>query len=241
MHSVRDVLCAFVVVGVVAPVTALADDWELSLTVDNYFDAYFGTPTTTNYFAGSGDWWPTTWNFTATGREPSDYLYIATSSDQNTAQGFLGTFTNTTNGLTVNTGAAEWQVFAAGPHLQTLFGMNGAWPSGVKPTQAQVDTAIAFATANGWWESTDGLTDWDNRSVGNVTTWGHRPGIPDAAEWIWHNKGGYASPFNPGVDHDEFLVFRVVGAAPAPGAVALLGLIGLGGARRRSRNHPAAS
>jgi len=229
--STRFIACAALALSA----SARADDWDMYLTCDNYFDAYFGTPTATNFFAGTGSDWTTTFHFTATGRDPSDFLYIATSSDQSVAQGFIGSFTNITNGLTVNTGAAEWKVFAAGPHLNALFGINGAWPSGLKPTQAQVDAAIGYATANGLWEATDGFQDWDNRTAGNITTWGHRPNIPDSAEWIWHNKGGYASPFNPGVDHDEFLVFRVVGAAPAPGAVGVIGVCAVIGVSRGRR------
>ena len=32
---------------------AHADDWTMTITVDNQYDVYFGTNTVTNFFAGS--------------------------------------------------------------------------------------------------------------------------------------------------------------------------------------------
>ena len=51
--------------------------------------------------------------------------------------------------------------------------------------------------------------------------------IPAIAEWIWHDSGrvpsgSYPSPFQGG-NHNEFLVFRVEGAAvPEPSTLVLL-------------------
>jgi hypothetical protein len=227
-------LLAVGVVGVSAlsSSSALAEDWTMKMTVDNQFAVYFGTNMATNYSAGGGNNWGNTYTINATGRAATDYLYVATASDYSVSQGFIGQFTNTTRGTTVLTGAPDFQVFAAGQYLQQLFGMSGAWPVNIMPTQAQVDAAIAFATTNGLWTNTDGYANWDNRSTGNITTWGHRPGISDFAQWIWHNTPGYTNPFTPGADHDEFLVFRINGV-PAPGVAGLLGAAAVFANRRR--------
>ncbi|MCC6428634.1 MAG: LamG domain-containing protein, partial [Phycisphaerales bacterium] len=197
----------------------------MDLTVDNQFDAYFGTAMATTFFAGTSANWKIPVKLTALNRAPTDFVYVATASDQSVAQGFLGTFTNTTTGKTFDTGDSAWEVFPAGAHLQALFNMNGPWPAGVMPTQAQVDAAIAYATGNGLWQATDGFPNWDNRVLGNITIWGHLAAVPATAKWIWHNTGS-ANPLRPGANHDEFLIFRIAGAAgagPCPGSLLVNG------------------
>lgn len=211
---------------------ALADNWLMHLTVDNQFDAYFGTSMATNFLAGSGNAWSTTYTFTANNRLPTDYLYIATSSDQSAAQGFIGDFTNITAGASIVTGTTVWQVFAAGAHQQTNPFWPNAWPAGQQPSQSQVDNAIAFATMNNLWQAPDTAPAG---AVNGVAPWGFRNGIDPTARWIWHRKaGGPVDPLHGGYNHDEFLIFRVVGIAPAPGALGLLVPgIALIGRRRR--------
>lgn len=212
---------------------ASADNWTINMTVDNQFDVYFGTPMTTNFFAGGGNSWPTTYTFTATGRLPTDYLYVSTASDHSVAQGFIGEFTNTTTSQTIVTGTTIWEVFPAGAHPATNPYWPNPWPASLMPTQSQVDTAIAYATTNGLWQAPATAAGYTN----GASPWGFRAGIPANANWIWHDSGNvpggaYPSPFNGG-NHDEFLVFRVAGAVPTPGAACTLGLAGLMASRRR--------
>lgn len=248
-RSARVVLSVFVGVGAVGRL-AHAEDWNMYLTVDNTFDIYFGTPTTTNFFAGTGNNWPTQYNFTATGRLPTDYLYVATASDQRVANAFIGVFHNTTTNKTIATGDSQWEVFPAGKYAAAL-GLPDPWPVGnvngnavaILPTQAQVDAAIAYATANNLWVTPTGVPGYDNDpttplGAGNDWPWGaapnpHLPNVPASAQWIWYdsgkNPGGgnvgnahFPSPIF-GFNHDEFLVFRIAGAAvPEPGSLALL-------------------
>lgn len=207
--------------------SAWGDDWVIHATCDNQFAAYFGTATGTNFFAGDGNSWPTTYTYTATGRNPNDYIYVATASDQSTAQGFIADFTNTTTGRTTITGDSLWEVFPAGAFLAELGMGPGPWPASLMPTQTQVDTAIAYATSHNLWRA-PGLG-----GVNGVGPWGFRPGISAEARWIWNNSNGSPDPTQGSVNHDEFLVFRVTGAAPEPGAMALLGLAGAVMSRRR--------
>lgn len=223
--SLKSVLALCGLCAIVAP--AMGDDWVINMTVDNQFDVYFGTPSTTNFFAGGGNNWPTTYTITANNRLATDYLYVATASDQNVAQGFLGTFVNTTTNLVTDTGDAVWEVFPAGQYLQQMGLGSGPWPASLMPTQAQVDIAINYAETNNLWVTpTAG-------GFNGAFPWGTRPGISSNARWIWHSANGDTDPTSPGFNHDEFLVFRIAGAVPTPGAVSLAGLSLLAGLRRR--------
>ena len=122
---------------------ASADNWTMNLVADNFYNAYFGTPTTTTFFAGSGAW-PTPGAHTALGRPSTDYLYVQCHSDYGNGQGFLGTFTNTTLGQTVNTDLTNWDVFPAGAYLPQLGYAFTSWPIFQTPTQSQVDAAILY-------------------------------------------------------------------------------------------------
>ncbi len=212
-----------------AAVPASADNWTMTLTVDNQYDIYFGTPLVTTYYAGGDNNWFTVETWNATGMASTDYLYVATASDHSVAQGFLGTFTNTTLGITVNTGDAAFEVFPAGAYLQQIDPTWPAfWPQSVQPTQAQVDAAITFATLNGLWQPTSQLPGWTNAAHPGPW-WQNIAGIPSNAMWIWHDSGnapgfGYPAPYG-GFNHDEFLIFRVAGIAPEP-TTAILALVG---------------
>jgi len=209
--------------------SAQADDWVMTITVDNQYDIYFGTPLVTTYHAGGDNNWFTVETWNATGMASTDYLYVATASDHAVAQGFLGTFTNTTLGLTVNTGDPAFEVFPAGAYLQQIDPTWPAvWPASLQPTQAQVDAAITFATLNGLWQPTSQLAGWTNAA--HPGPWMHNmPGIPSNAMWIWHDSGtapgfGFPAPYG-GWNHDEFLIFRVAGIVPEP-TTAVLALAG---------------
>lgn len=214
---------------------ASADDWTIHITVDNQYDVYFGTPTTTNFHAGGDTNWTNTETWTALGRAPTDFLYVATASDHSVAQGFLAEFINTTQNATIRTGDYPWEVFPAGAYLNLIDATwPSPWPASVMPTQSQVDAAIAYATANNLWVAPSTAAGYDNGS--NPLPWGTRPGISGAADWIWYDSGNdpggfYPVPFS-GFSHDEFLVFRVPNV-PEPGT--LLGVIvaGLALGRRR--------
>jgi hypothetical protein len=213
-----------------------AEDWDMYLTVDNEFDIYFGTSTTTTAAPGGGNNWNSEYHYTAAGRLSTDYLYVATASDHSSAQGFIGTFTNTTTNATISTGNAVWEVFAAGAYAATNPYGAGNWPASTMPSQTEVNTAIAFAEANGLWVTPSSASGYDNDLSTPITgytwEWGSTyANIEPSASWIWYDSGNdpYVGNFAPvpliGFNHDEFLVFRVAGAAPEP---ATLGLLALG-------------
>ncbi len=198
-----------------------SEDWDMYLTVDNQFDVYFGTPTrTTDSVVGGGTDWTVEYHFTAEGRAATDYLYVATASDQNVAQGFIGTFANLTRNKVTSTGDNVWQVFPAGAYPETNPYWPSPWPVSQMPTQEQVDTAVSFAQANDLWVTpvenagydNDPATPTDPYSFPWNTTY---PNIPTTAKWIWHDKGDAPEGNLPSPlyshNHDEFLVFRVSG------------------------------
>lgn len=224
---------------------ALADDWDMYLTVDNQFDVYFGTNlTTTGGVVGSGSNWNNEYHFTATGRAPTDYLYVTTSSDHKTAQGFIGWFKNVTTGATTTTGDVVWEVFPAGAYAATNPYAPNPWPASLMPTQTEVDAAIAYAENNNLWVTPVGASGYDNDPSTSIAPYGMEwgafyPNMPKSAQWIWHDSGAGDPPHNfwwprpmHAFNHDEFLVFRVAGAVPAPGSVALLAAAGLVARRR---------
>ena len=234
---------AALALGVTATVSqAQTEDWDIYMTVDNQFAVYFGTPTATNFVAGAGNDWAVEYNFPAIGRLPTDYLYVATASDQNVAQGFIGTFNNVTTSATVNTGSAAWEVFPAGAYAATNPFWPSPWTASLMPTQTEVDTAIAYATANSLWVTPTGGTGYDNDPSTSTSPftypWGYYANIQQSAQWIWYESGNDSSggtrptPLD-GFNHDEFLVFRIAGAAPEPATAGLMALGGLGLLRRR--------
>ncbi len=229
--------------------TIQADNWDIYITVDNQYDIYFGTPNTTNYYAGGDGNWTDVEYYQALGRLPTDYLYVSTASDFSGAQGFLGTFTNTTTNTTISTGDAVWEVFPAGAYEATnpYWNTTGVWPANQMPTQTQVDIAIDYAETNNLWVTPTAISGYDNDNSTPITPysweWGwYFGGIEPSASWIWYDSGNdpYAGFVRPvpiiGFNHDEFLVFRVAGAAvPEPATMSLLGLGGLLALIRRRR------
>ncbi|HED52936.1 MAG TPA: hypothetical protein ENJ00_01885 [Phycisphaerales bacterium] len=227
-------IISLVAAGLAISSAEAQDTWQITMTVDNQYAAYVGTnSSTTGSVIASDNNWMTTESFTVSGMAATDYFYMATASDWSVAQGFLGEFTNVTQGFTFHTGSSAWEVLPAGAYLQQI---NSSWPStwspSQMPTQSEIDQALAWAAANPWaWVTPAEWTDWDNRAVGNVTQWGHRVGIDESAQWIWNNTGT-GNPFSPGANHDEFLIFRVPGV-PTPSGATVLAISGLMAMRRR--------
>ncbi|HKQ46776.1 MAG TPA: hypothetical protein VJZ71_01765 [Phycisphaerae bacterium] len=213
--SRRRVLAGAALTFVVSLNTARADDWQMHFCVDNFFDVYYGTATATAGYLGGGNNNLTTFFFSTTGRAPTDFLYVAAVSDQLGDQGFLGVFSNTTLGRTIQTGGVVWSVFPAGGYPATNPFFPNPWPIGTLPTQAQVNAAIAYATLNDLWVDP---ADPDSKVNDGTVFGGMRANIPVSANWIWHNSGLGPDPNNPlhgGFNHDEFLVFRIPGRVPA--------------------------
>ncbi len=230
MNATTTTLAATLAATVLLSPLAHADNWTINTVADNFERVYFGTPTTTTFFAGATSW-PTPVTMTALGRPPSDYIYVECHSDYGNGQGFLGTFTNTTLGMTVNTDLTNWDVFPAGAYLPQLGYAFSSWPAFQTPSQTQVDAAILYATTNSLWVAPSGGPGYFN-TVGSPL-WGPISTISPSAQWIWYNSNASPNPLIPGFNHDEFLVFRFKGFIPAPGSLALLGVGGVLAGRRR--------
>lgn len=209
------------------PVRGL-DNWTIHITVDNQYAIYFGTAaTTTGAVVGTDLNWPDTETWNAVGKLSTDYTYVATASDYRTAQGFLAEFVNTTQNYTFLTGDPEWTVCPAGLYAATNPFFPNPWPASTMPTQAQVDTAIAYCTVNNLWVAPTTAAGYTNSA--STQPWGLRPNIPGNAQWIWYESGNvpsgsYPTPFQGG-NHQEFLVFRVqpVPVTPQPPVPAVSG------------------
>jgi hypothetical protein len=178
---------------------AKADDWDIYLTIDNFGTVYYGTSThTVGGPVGISDDWHVEDHFLTS--QPSDaFLYVATGSDHAGAQGFVGRFTNTTLNKTAFTGDPAWEVFPAGKYASDL-GIPDPWPAGVQPTQAEVDAAIAYATANNLWVAPTSAPGYDLDPATPTTPFGYCWGyafphiwqpsdLPKEAQWIWYESG----------------------------------------------------
>lgn len=221
---------------------------KVTMTVDNSYALFYGGHTAATTFVGSDGNWPTveTYNFNL----PSDqYLYVVTASDLNVAQGFLGQFENLDSGYKFYSSDPQWQVMATG------LGNVGAPYSGSALDLALLTKEILDANAggnasNGWVGLTAGPTN-------GSAPWGPISGIDSAARWVWYSSDGDPDPTSPGVDHDEWLVFRIAVAAtpddpvpnpnpnviPEPGTLALVAaaLAALLGIRRKPRRQAASA
>ncbi len=215
-------------------VPAMADLNHITgtITADNHYVLYTGNGSGSlvdliggNELGAGGS--PGTYNWSKA--ESYDFttglntIYIAAWSDDRVAQGLLAELT--INGETLLSGDPAWEVFATG------INKNDGSPY---PTEAELGTQIGIANANAGGAGTSG--GWTSIAVGGthgVGPWGNITGIDSTASWMWYGK---EFPFEPGADHDEYLIFRTsVKPVPVPGAV-LLGMLGfgiVGGAKRK--------
>jgi hypothetical protein len=115
------------------------------------------------------------------------------------------------------------------------------------PTQTEVDTAIAYATANNLWVAPTTSPGYDNDPSTPIAPYTFiwptsLPNVATSANWIWYDSGNhtYAGNFIPvplrGFNHDEFLIFRVAGAVPEPATASMLALGGCVVLLRRRRS-----
>jgi len=233
------IACA-IAAGLVAG-SAQADLIEVKMTVDNSYALFVGNANGATTFVGADNNWMNveTYNFNLAS---SAYLYVVTASDRQTAQGFLGQFTNQTNNYTFYSHDPQWQVMATG--------LGGAAPySGSTADLSLLSTEIQNANANN-----NASQGWQNFTAGAYNDgsgiWGQISGIDAAARWVWY-AGGNCNAANPtmgGCDAGEWLVFRIAVAAtpddptpdpqghlPEPASLALagLGLLAAAASRRR--------
>jgi len=181
----------------------------LNFAVDNIFAAYVG-----NQNAVTVNKVPATRKdggqiFTATSvttnYNPGDWFYIVAWSDDAGCQGMVGEIKY--GGKIISTGDNNWEVFPTGKNLNTV---------GQAPTVAQINQQITTANNSGnWLTPAAGPT---NANTTKVCSRYPRPvtGIGNNAKWVWHNANNANSPFYPGFNHGEYLIFRFPMKAIAP-------------------------
>ncbi len=147
--------------------------------------------------------------------EAGEYLYIAAWSDDSVAQGVLAEFHSDSLG-TILSGDPRWEVYG------TEINRGDGDPH---PAALEIAGHVTFADAHGL---------WTNPYIGNPNgdqPWGFIAGVSGDARWMWKASNESVDPIHGGSGANEMLIFRTV--VPAPGSMALLGLGGLVGLRRR--------
>ena len=181
--------------------TITAQQVTLNFTVDNIFSAYVGNTNsvTQNKVPANRKDGSQIFNSTSvtSSYNAGDWFYIIAWSDDSGCQGMIGEIKY--NGRTFPTGDNRWQVFPTGKNLNTL---NQA------PSSAQINQQIAVANrSRGWRTPASGPTNANTKEVCRAYP---RPvtGISNNAKWVWHNSKSSGSPFFPGYNHGEYLIFR---------------------------------
>lgn len=219
--------CSTCLFLMIAAASTRASMISATITADNHYALYVGNGAGTmvtliggNELGAGGA--PGTYNWSLPEgygfATDLDHLYIAAWSDDHVAQGLLAELL--IDGDSLFSGDTDrWEVYATGIDKD-----DGA----AYPTIAELGTQIGIANAGTGGPGTSvGWTSIVPGGLNGVGPWGTVPGISGAASWMWWGVGE-GSPFAPGGDFDEYLIFRTsLQPVPLPGA-ALLGILGLG-------------
>ncbi len=129
-----------------------------------------------------------------------EYLYFTAWSDDAVLQGLLADLTFDADSVSnLWTGDPAIQVCATGEDHDTPLG----------PSTSNVARHISACEASG---------GWTQPAVGPFNATGFPGLVPPVplinleANWIWYDSGrqpGTTAPFQPGFDHDEYLIFRI--------------------------------
>ena len=248
MKRATNILIATIVLS---PVVASAQ-YTVNVDADNDYALYTGTSTAATTFYGNqynslAGQLQVAQSYNVTLSGSNNYIYIAAWSDLATAQGLLADITSTSSGNLLlgsgSIGAGQWQVAATGKTIPA-----NASPPDVYFSDPGLASAIAAANSatdpSGGWVTPTDYTTYDNAQGGVYHSINGPPGIvvPQIApnsEWMWYQipgTGGGNSPFAPGMNEDEYLIFRLPATAvPEPASAGLIMASGVGmlGMRRR--------
>lgn len=199
----KTVLPLLLVGGAVAP--ALGQNANLTLTVDNVYSAYFGSPSSLTFLGGDDNWNSAeSYSFAASA---GSFVYVA-AWDLGGLQGFQGVATGPAGAFRTN--LTDW--VATVVPATSLPGWSSTGTAA--PSIGSLQTALAGAS----WQSL-----LESRSHG-AAPWGGVVSDP-ATQWVWSDS------IEGGTTDGKLVVFRtanpVVAAIPEP-STSLMLLVGLG-------------
>ncbi|PYP89194.1 MAG: hypothetical protein DMF61_04300 [Blastocatellia bacterium AA13] len=214
------------------PCTATQESPQASATInlgiacDNNFAVYLGSCCSANALVGNNS---CDLNecirhgqaYTISGITGDSFLYVVAWSDSGVAQGLLaslgpGPMTAIPPSKILG-GDSRWQVFSTG------IAFPGSPPAGsgntIHPTkkfQKILNQQIGFACDNNLWQTpVNGATNVSGNNVAGAGALAPPVSVVDPnARWMWFQSSkpacaGVQSPFAPGCDHGEYLIFRL--------------------------------
>lgn len=199
---------------------AQATSISASMTVDNAFYAYISTDDSVRgTLIGSGNNWPTTFGFSgALTSGVNNYLHIV-AINYGGPGAFIGQFSLS----------------------DTAFKFANGTQSLLTHATNTTDWRVRYASSNGTvaeqpWVMPNGTDTVFSLGLDGTSPWGFRPGISDAAAFIWGSTANSLCATTGNHCTVSFSTTIFADAVPAPVSLALvgLGLIGLGALRRRA-------
>lgn len=196
---------------------------NVGITCDNDFAAYLGDCCSATTFISGNSCEVTNacirhgQTFTIPAITGSSFLYIVAWSDSFVAQGLLvslgpGPVSSTPPGAILG-GDLRWQVYATGmtPFPQSPpSGADNSFPAPKKKFQKFLNAQLALACERNLWTTP---TNGGSNASGNNGLEPPVSVVDPNALWMWFKSNkpacaGPQSPFAPGCDHGEFLIFR---------------------------------
>jgi hypothetical protein len=200
-------ICVVLAAGIV-PRSALAEFHIVGDVVcDNSFAVFTGDALGGALALHGGGAYPAIVPFDFSTPDPA--VYLVAWSDDAIHQGLLHDLS--INGTPHWSNGPGWMVCATGRDLDVSF------PEGC-PSAAEVSVQIAAANQDGRWQPVTVGGPNEGRFP-PTNAWQQAAPIPRTAHWAWFDSGrqsGADTPFRPGFDHGEYLIFRLLLDLPLP-------------------------
>jgi hypothetical protein len=202
-HDFRSHRVVRLLVALILCALAQAAQAQVKVTADNSYALFYRDQSGALNFLGTDTCTTAACIYAAetyAAPQPGQDIYLVAWSDHGVAQGLLAEVS--VGGTAIHGGDPRWRVYATGVTF------NGP-PSGAA-FQSTLNSRINSSTAANWVAPAIGE---DNASA-SVGVYGPVSGLAGQNRWMWFQStkrecGGANSPFSPGCNHNEYLIFRL--------------------------------